>query len=325
MDLPQKRPFKPPRDVFTYTSFPYGCDSILTAGTLEKDTTSIQPTIDDINALLRSFGFQSFALAKSERERFYKIQRPDGSDVKDTLSEGERGFITFLYFYHLLKGSESESGMTSDRVVVFDDPVSSLDSDILFIVSSLIKGLFDKVRNQSGTIKQVFVFTHNVYFHKEVSFNPGRNADQKLRDETFWTVRKANQESRLQSHKTNPIKTSYELLWLEVKNTNRDNLAIQNTLRRILENYFKILGNVDPDGICEYFKGKEKLICKSLFSWVNDGSHSAHDSLYVSIDPSMVDNYLSVFKQIFEKTGHIEHYKMMMGDSLFEENREDTL
>ena len=32
MDLPQKRPFKRPRDVFTYTSFPYGCDSILTAG-----------------------------------------------------------------------------------------------------------------------------------------------------------------------------------------------------------------------------------------------------------------------------------------------------
>jgi hypothetical protein len=32
MDLPQKRPFKRPRDVFTYTSFPYGCDSIMTAG-----------------------------------------------------------------------------------------------------------------------------------------------------------------------------------------------------------------------------------------------------------------------------------------------------
>ena len=32
MDLPQKRPFKRPRDVFTYTSFPFGCDSILTTG-----------------------------------------------------------------------------------------------------------------------------------------------------------------------------------------------------------------------------------------------------------------------------------------------------
>ncbi|WP_084184701.1 AAA family ATPase [Desulfonatronum thiodismutans] len=280
---------------------------------LEKNTTSIQPTIDGINALLHSFGFTGFALAKSEREPFYKIQRLDGSDAKETLSEGEKSFITFLYFYHLLKGSESETGMTSDRVVVFDDPVSSLDSDILFIVSNLIKGVFDEVRAGSGTIKQVFVLTHNVYFHKEVSFHPNRCADGRLKDETFWTVRKSNQESRFRHHETNPIKTSYELLWIEVRNPDRDNLAIQNTMRRILENYFKILGNVNPDDICAHFEGKEKLICRSLFSWVNDGSHFAHDSLYVSIDDSMVDSYLRVFKRIFDETGHIAHYNMMMG------------
>lgn len=282
---------------------------------LEKDTTSIQPTIDGINALLHSFGFTGFALAKSERVPFYKIQRPDGSNAKETLSEGEKSFITFLYFYHLLKGSETETGMTADRVVVFDDPVSSLDSDILFIVSNLIKGVFDEVRNGSGTIKQVFVLTHNVYFHKEVSFNPNRCADKRLSDETFWTVRKSNQESRIRHHEANPIKTSYELLWIEVRNPDRDNLAIQNTMRRILESYFKILGNVDPDDICAHFDGKDKLICRSLFSWVNDGSHFAHDSLYVSIDDSMVERYLSVFKRIFEETGHIAHYNMMMGET----------
>jgi wobble nucleotide-excising tRNase len=283
--------------------------------TLEKNTTSIQPTIDGINALLRSFGFTGFALAKSDRERFYKIQRPDGSDAKGTLSEGEKSFITFLYFYHLLKGSESESGMTSDRVVVFDDPVSSLDSDILFIVSNLIKGVFDEVRNKTGTTKQVFVLTHNVYFHKEVSFNKNRCADGRLKDETFWTVRKSNQQSKVRVHETNPIKTSYELLWIEVRNPDRDNIAIQNTMRRILENYFKILGNIDPDDICAHFEGKEKLICRSLFSWVNDGSHFAHDSLYVSIDESMVESYLNVFKRIFEETKHIAHYNMMMGET----------
>jgi wobble nucleotide-excising tRNase len=282
---------------------------------LEKETTSIQPTIHGINALLHSFGFTGFALAKSENEPFYKIQRPDGSDAKETLSEGEKTFITFLYFYHLLKGSETETGMTSDRVVVFDDPVSSLDSDILFIVSNLIKGVFDEVRNGSGTIRQVFVLTHNVYFHKEVSFRPKRCADGRLKDETFWTVRKSNQESKIRRHETNPIKTSYELLWIEVRNSDRDNLAIQNTMRRILENYFKILGNIDSDGICAHFEGKEKLICQSLFSWVNDGSHFAHDSLYVSIDDSMVESYLSVFKRIFEKEGHIAHYNMMIGEA----------
>ena len=285
--------------------------------TLEKDTTSIQPTIDDINALLHSFGFSGFALAKSDRARFYKIQRPDGSDAKETLSEGETSFITFLYFYHLLKGSETESGMTSDRVVIFDDPVSSLDSDILFIVSNLINGVFDEVRNKSGTIKQVFVLTHNVYFHKEISFNPNRPQGGQRTDETFWTVRKVNQVSRIRRHTSNPIKTSYELLWLEVRYfvdhlEERDPLSIQNTLRRILENYFKILGDLNFERICDLFEGQEKSICRSLFSWVHDGSHFAHDALFVSIDDSMIDGYLNVFKRIFEKTEHGAHYKMMM-------------
>ena len=114
----------------------------------------------------------------------YKLVREDKSDAKQTLSEGEKTFVTFLYFYHLLKGSDTESGINTDRVVVFDDPVSSLDSEILFIVGSLIKKVFDETRNRSSLIKQVFVLTHNVYFHQEVSFNNTR-ADKALKDETF--------------------------------------------------------------------------------------------------------------------------------------------
>jgi len=193
--------------------------------------------------------------------------------------------------------------------------VSSLDSDILFIVGSLIKGLFDEVRSGGGHIKQVFVLTHNVYFHKEVTFNPKRH-EAAMNEETFWVVRKPANVTKIEKCESNPIKTSYELLWSEVRNPDRSNLAIQNTLRRILENYFKILGGVDPDKITGMFEGKEKLICKSLFSWVNDGSHYAHDDLYVSIDNSTVENYLNVFRAIFDKAGHFAHYEMMMGDAV---------
>ena len=183
---------------------------------LEKETTSLQPTIAEINALLSSFGFQSFLLAKADNGTCYKLIRQDGGDAKETLSEGEKSFITFLYFYHLLKGSESETGMTADRVVVFDDPVSSLDSDILFIVSSLIKGLFDEVRAERGHIRQIFVLTHNVYFHMEITFN-NRRKKEALLEETFWIVRKSDSVSKLEKHNSNPIKTSYELLWSEVR------------------------------------------------------------------------------------------------------------
>lgn len=281
---------------------------------LEKQITSIQPTIDGINSLLLSFGFQGFKLAKASGGNSYKLIRLDGSDAKATLSEGEKTFVTFLYFYHLLKGSESESGMTTDRIVVFDDPVSSLDSDILFIVGSLIKGLFDEVRAGTGHIKQVFVFTHNVYFHKEVTYTP-RQKGVSPSERTYWIVRKPGLMSKIDKHASNPIKTSYELLWAEVRKPERSNLAIQNTLRRILENYFKILGGIDFDDLCAMFDGKEKLICRSLCSWVHDGSHHAHDDLYLTIDDSMVDSYLKVFRAIFENSNHTAHYKMMMADA----------
>jgi len=271
---------------------------------LEKETTSIQPTIDSINPLLKSFGFQGFSLASSTIGNCYKLIRMDGTDARETLSEGEMSFVTFLYFYHLLKGSSSETGMTTNRVIVFDDPVSSLDSDILFIVSSLIKGLFNEVREGTGHIKQIFVLTHNVYFHKEVTFNP-KHRHYGHSEATFWIVKKAGLGSKVHKYSSNPIKTSYELLWEEVRRDDRTNLSIQNTLRRILENYFKILGSWDPDKICDLFEGKEKLVCKSLFSWINDGSHSALDDLYASTDPSLVDNYLNLFRAIFEKTGMV--------------------
>ena len=230
---------------------------------LEKQTTSVQPTIDGINQLLASFGFRGFKLTEGASGTSYRLVRSDGTDAKATLSEGEKAFVTFLYFYHLLKGSESDSGMTTDRIVVFDDPVSSLDSDILFIVGNLIKGLFDEVRARTGHIKQVFILTHNVYFHKEVTYSSKRK-DVAMNEETFWIVRKPGQVSKIDKHPTNPVKTSYELLWAEVRKVDRSNLGIQNTLRRILENYFKILGGIEFDQLCAMFDGKEKLICKSL-------------------------------------------------------------
>jgi wobble nucleotide-excising tRNase len=278
---------------------------------LERKTTSVQPTVDIINQLLLSFGFHGFSIAHVPGTTSYKLVREDGMEAMRTLSEGEKTFVTFLYFFQLIKGSDTESGTTNDRVVVFDDPVSSLDSDILFIVGSLIKGLFDEVRGKRGHIKQVFVLTHNVYFHKEVTFLKGRQNGKARSNESFWIVRKHDLLSRFEHYDTNPIRTSYELLWDELRRPLRSNLTIQNTLRRILENYFKILGDVDPDNICDKFEGKDKFVCKSLFSWVNYGSHFAHDDLFIA-DGATVEIYLKVFKDIFDKMDHGAHYRMMM-------------
>lgn len=284
----------------------------------ERQITSIKPTIDAINKLLKSFGFTNFHLVENSVSGFYEVKRVDGSDAKRTLSEGEKSFITFLYFYYLVGGSFSSSGGMNDKIVVFDDPVSSLDADILFIVCNLIKSIMAEMRSDNSAIKQVFVLTHNIYFHKEVTFDKKRSAATARSDETFWVVRKTSQRSELMSFAGNPIKSSYELLWREVRQKPPSDTAIQNVMRRILEHYFKFYGGITPEEIIENFEGKDKMICSTLLSWVNDGSHFATDDLYMACDPSQVDRYLNVFQRIFENSDHGGHFKMMMGDDYVE-------
>jgi wobble nucleotide-excising tRNase len=280
---------------------------------LEKQTTTIKQTRDDINVLLGAFGFKNFKLELGDELNTYKLIREDGSDAKDTLSEGERNFLTFLYFYHLLKGSQTDTGIANEKIVVIDDPISSLDNDVLFIISTLIRELIQNVRDNNSSIKQIFILTHNIYFHKEVTFNK-RRGNGTLAEETFWLVKKNDKASLLEKQISNPIKTSYELLWNEVRKDARNNLTIQNTLRRILENYFKLLGGIPLDELYKRFEGEDKLKCKALCSWVNDGSHSSFDEdFYTPLDTVMIEKFLNVFKQIFQETGHIAHYNMMMG------------
>lgn len=285
-------------------------------GELERHVTSIKPTVTAINGILARFGFDSFVLAMGPDGRSYRLLRCNGDDASETLSEGERSFVVFLYFYHLLRGSLLESGITTDRVVVFDDPVSSLDSDVLFIVSSLIREVCRAVLEKRGSVKQVFVLTHNIYFHKEVTFDVKRGKHQRRGHETFWIVRKIGAASTVAGHDENPILTSYQMLWMDVREANPANIKIENTLRRILEHYFTILGSVDPNAICGMFGGQDQVICRSLFAWINAGSHDPADDLYVAPSEAMVQNYLRVFKAIFERTGNGGHYAMMMGEEL---------
>jgi wobble nucleotide-excising tRNase len=279
---------------------------------IEETITSVRPTVESINRILGQYGFTNFRLeVAGERGDMYRVVRLDGSEAAHSLSEGERSFITFLYFYHQLAGSTSNTGTVVEKVVVFDDPVSSLDADVLFVVSALIRKVISDVRENVGNVRQVFVLTHNIYFHKEVSFDRERRGRARP-FETFWIVRKRENVSSLGQYDYNPVKTSYELLWDEVRNPDRPNLTIQNTMRRIVENYLTVLGGLKQDEIVALFDGRDAQICASLFSWINDGSHSSHDDIYVAVDDNAVQSYMRVFREVFERTGHGAHYRMMM-------------
>lgn len=282
---------------------------------ITKGMTSVQPTVNEINRLLKAYGFNNFQIAPSPiKENAYQIQRPDGTLANDTLSEGEETFISFLYFLQLTKGATNIEKVSSDKVLIIDDPICSLDSTILYIVSSLVKSLVEDVKDNKTNIKQIFILTHNVFFHKEASFVNGV-ADQS-KDVRYWIIHKDKSMSHINSYSNeNPIHTSYELLWRELKESNSTSyISIQNTMRRIIENYFGMLGNKKYSYLEKEFSSiEEQQICKSLFYWINDGSHSIPDDLYIDSYSDSIEKYKDVFRAVFEKSGHIAHYNMMMG------------
>lgn len=280
---------------------------------LSKNVTSIQPTINEINRVLKSYGFLNFEIVPAQEDGFYQIQREDGSIAETTLSEGEITFITFLYYLQLSKGGLSEDEVNNERVLIIDDPISSLDSNVLFVVSTLIKEIIKNIKADIGTVRQLILLTHNVYFHKEVSFIDGRT--KTCNKTSFWILRKNDRITNLQSFGLdNPIQSSYSLLWQELKSEDvKSSLSVQNIMRRIIENYFKLLGKLGDDDLILKFQTKEEQeICRSLISWINDGSHSINDDLFIELQDRTIEMYKKVFRDIFILTNHEGHYNMMM-------------
>lgn len=201
--------------------------------------------------------------------------------------------------------------MDKPKIVVIDDPISSLDSNVLFIVSTLVREIISDCRKNTYNIKQIFILTHNVYFHNEVTY---KSRAEKFNDELYYIVRKIDNQSFIKENDENPIKSTYQLLWNEISNndTSTESVSVLNAMRRILENYFKIIGNINYEERINEFEGEDKLIARSLVAYINEGSHSISDDFSVSMGPDDIGKYKKVFRSIFEKLGHIEHYKMMM-------------
>lgn len=285
---------------------------------LENSITGITKSIGQINDLLKKFNFTNFSLKENEDNLTYSIIRPNGEDATKTLSEGEFSFISFLYFYNLVFGSRNKRGLQEEHILVIDDPVTSMDSNVLYIISTLIRNLIDLCIEEKRNIKQIFILSHNVYFFKEVSYSYGFTGKEKTKKKyKYFIVRKVNGLSQIQEYGyNNPIKNSYELLWDNLRKKDYNDDSNLNTMRRILEQYFHIIGNGNPNNnnkeLINSFDEKDRLLVKSLLSYINDGSHTIMDWLYIVPDENLNQTAFKVFRQIFEELGHINHYKMMM-------------
>lgn len=312
---------------------------------LNKSIKNTSDTVNRMNETLRETGFQGFHLReRADIPNHYEVIRENG-EVAKNLSEGERNFISFLYFYHLVRGSQSRTE-EKPKIVVIDDPVSSMDSSTLYIVGSLVREMIEVCYNNTDYkgdtelgdyIKQIFILTHNVYFHSEVTYKQEKN----FRSTSFFKILKTNNVSSVvpcvrpdpkrpsEDENYNPIQNSYKALWTELKET-KTAIPALNVIRQILEYYFMQMCGYDRKELRQrVLEGEHKdlfmepapdggrpdptkyHLADSLLRYISNPTGFGSE-IHLIEDYADAQPYIDVFKLIFDAMEQGEHYKMMM-------------
>ena len=305
---------------------------------LREQTIDTKEAVNNINEILRNSGFTGFEIEEKEKvnniSRYYLKRNniQNGDIVFNTLSEGEKHFISFLYFYQLCLGTDDlDNNTNKNKIIVIDDPVSSLDSQSLFVVSTLIRELIkrraeepksEKSEFANQNISQVFLFTHNFYFYKEVSFSRRLICT----DYFHYNIIKINNITQIKGEYNKVIEDDYSLLWNTLKeskkniNSSTNNIMISNTMRRILETYINFVGiGAEPwQIISNEDKSSSSYYIKSAFiSIINEESHKVFldTTYYHRITNEQPQILYDRFEDIFKVIGK-SHYEQMMGEEI---------
>ncbi len=243
-------------------------------------------------------------------------------------------------------GSQSDDGRTTNKIVVIDDPVSSMDSGSMFTVASLVRDLIaicynnykmTEQGNKYDHIKQIFCLTHNPYFFKEISYNRIAENEcvniyelKKLEGNKSVVTSCTHPDDCVGGGKVNysPVKNTYDALWAEFR-TAQDSLSLINVTRRILEYYFLQIcgyssGNLRTDLLDKHQTDFETTLpdgsvdktdynlASAMIAVLNIGARGFNDGLYFDISATQPSQIRSVFKTIFFAAGQQQHYYLMM-------------
>lgn len=270
---------------------------------LQKSTVNIEEAIDNINIGLVQIGITDFSIAK-HNDTLYKIVRLGNSAADfSSLSEGEKMIISFLYFCELCKGKRNASEVPGKKVVVIDDPISSLSHIFVFNIGRLIKSEFF----DSANFEQVFVLTHSLYFFYELadSNHKRRNEHQKL-----FRLFKNDAGSQILKMSYEEVQNDYHSYWSVVTDSAQPPALIANCMRNIVEYFFNFVQKQDLSNVIqmpELQGNKHQAFCR----YINRESHSLGQNIfdYKEFD---YESFREGLKLVFEVTGYIEHHDKMI-------------
>lgn len=268
----------------------------------QKQTVNVDAAVDSINAGLLDLGIDGFSV-KKHSENLYRIVRVGNSkDAFHSLSEGEKMMISFLYFCELCKGKSSAEDTHTQRIVVIDDPISSLSHVFIFNVGQLIRSVFFR----GERFCQVIILTHSLYFFYELT-DP--NHDRREKTQKLFRITKPLSGSVIQEMKYEEIQNDYQAYWSVVNDPSQPPALVANCMRNIVEYFFNFVRKKDLNNVFqmpELQDTKYQAFCR----YINRESHSLGQNI---IDMKEFD--YAIFKEglrlVFEKTEYLDHFKAM--------------
>lgn len=268
----------------------------------QKATVNIDVAIGKINIELVNLGILDFHIKKHD-DHLYQLERPGGgTNSFQSLSEGEKMIIALLYFCELCEGNESPDEQPKDRIVVLDDPISSMSHIFVFNVGRLLMSRFFKEEK----IKQVFVFTHSLYFFYELT---DIKKDRRDKDQALFRVSKNATGSTITPMKYEEIQNDYQSYWQIVNDAGTTPALLANCMRNIVEYFFGFVEKKDFNNVFQ----KPELSTNKLQAfnrYMNRESHSFGQNVF-DLKEFNYQNFHDGLRLVFETCGYGEHYKQM--------------
>ncbi|MCV3553245.1 AAA family ATPase [Campylobacter sp. CNRCH_2013_0898h] len=277
----------------------------------QKEVINIQEAVDRINNYLKDLGILSFYIKvqDDEKQEYIIVREGENKPSFKTLSEGEKTLISFLYFLQLCQGKKEKDEAILDKIIVIDDPISSLSFNYVYEIAQLIKHIFFK----NALYKQIFIFTHNLYFYHEF-FIIIKKEEQKNNVNSFRIFKNQNNFSCISSLKRDEILNDYQAYWQILKDYKQQKAhkaIIPNTMRNILENFIGfVYAKKLIDIINEYFANDIQY--KAFYRYISRESHSDRENIS-DIKDIDINMFFEAFENFFNKLKYEEHYEKMMG------------
>lgn len=269
----------------------------------QKRTVNIEEAITNINRGLLELGIDGFHIEKYT-DTLYKIVRSEKCEnIFESLSEGEKMIISFLYFSELCKGKKTVTGHSGKKIVVIDDPISSLSHIYIFNIGQMIKNDYFN----SPSYEQVFLLTHSLYFFYEMTLT---NHDKREETQKLIRLSKNCEGSHFYEMKYEEIQNDYNSYWFIIKDDRQPSALIANCMRNIIEYFFNFIEKRDLNNVFQ--KPELKATKYQAFNrYINRESHSLGQNIF-DIKEFDYNNFKEAFRLVFVECGYEEHYKKMM-------------